>query len=149
MILALGASGRGFDSRSGLSLTQLCLVARVVNGTDLKSVGLCPRRFKSCTRRFFRKLKSFFKKLFSIYKLYSNKLRMNNQQLYNMCFTGLENNLYGFGTKRISLKFAGTICDKIPVTGFGYKTQDQKKYCLLYTSPSPRDRSSSRMPSSA
>lgn len=53
---------------------------------------------------------------------------MNDQQLYEMCFTGLEKNLYGFGTKRIALKFGGTICDKIPVTGFGYKTQDQKKY---------------------
>ena len=53
---------------------------------------------------------------------------MNNQQLYEMCFTGLENNLYGFGTKRIALKFGGTICEKIPVTGFGYKTQDQTKY---------------------
>ena len=53
---------------------------------------------------------------------------MNDQQLYEMCVTGLEKNLYGFGTKRIALKFGGTICDKIPVTGFGYKTQDQKKY---------------------
>ena len=53
---------------------------------------------------------------------------MNDQQLYEMCFIGLEKNLYGFGTKRIALKFGGTICDKIPVTGFGYKTQDQKKY---------------------
>ena len=53
---------------------------------------------------------------------------MNDQQLYEMCSTGLEKNLYGFGTKRIALKFGGTICDKIPVTGFGYKTQDQKKY---------------------
>ena len=53
---------------------------------------------------------------------------MNDQQLYEMCFTGLEKNLYAFGTKRIALKFGGTICDKIPVTGFGYKTQDQKKY---------------------
>ena len=53
---------------------------------------------------------------------------MNDQQLYELCFTGLEKNLYGFGTKRIALRFGGTICDKIPVTGFGYKTQDQKKY---------------------
>ena len=53
---------------------------------------------------------------------------MNDQQLYEMCFTGLEKNLYGFGTKRIALKYGETICDKIPVTGFGYKTQDQKKY---------------------
>ena len=53
---------------------------------------------------------------------------MNDNQLYDMCFMGLENNLYGFGTKRITIKFPGTICEKIPVSGFGYKTQDQKKY---------------------
>ena len=28
-------------------------------------------------------------------------------------------------------------------------TMETKKYCLLYTSPSPRDRTRSRMPSSA
>ena len=31
---------------------------------------------------------------------------------------------------------------------YGYDTK-KKKYCLLYTSPSPRDRTRSRMPSSA
>ena len=37
--------------------------------------------------------------------------------------------------------------DKVKVTG---KKMDQKiYYCLLYTSPSPRDRTRSRMPSSA
>ena len=30
-----------------------------------------------------------------------------------------------------------------------YITQEQIRYCLLYTSPSPRDSSPSRMPSSA
>ena len=30
-----------------------------------------------------------------------------------------------------------------------YKTNTQPLYCLLYTSPSPRDRTRSRMPSSA
>ena len=38
------------------------------------------------------------------------------------------------------------------VTGFGGTTQisnDAPKICLLYTSPSPRDRTRSRMPSSA
>ena len=36
--------------------------------------------------------------------------------------------------------------DKVTVTG--NKAKD-KKYCLLYTSPSPRDQRGSRMPSSA
>ena len=53
---------------------------------------------------------------------------MNDQQLYDMCFTGLEKNLYGFGTKRITIKFPGTICDSFVVSGFGYKTKDQTKY---------------------
>ncbi len=53
---------------------------------------------------------------------------MDDQQLYDMCFTGLENNLFGFGTKRIVIKFPGTICETITVTGFGYKTEDQTKY---------------------
>ena len=44
------------------------------------------------------------------------------------------------------------------VTAINYKTKDEfspvkvlgtKKACLLYTSPSPRDRQKSRMPSSA
>jgi hypothetical protein len=53
---------------------------------------------------------------------------MNDQQLYDMCFIGLEKNQYGFGTKRITIKFPGTICDIITVSGFGYKTQDQTKH---------------------
>ena len=34
-------------------------------------------------------------------------------------------------------------------TGAKTRTLYSKKYCLLYTSPSPRDRQKSRMPSSA
>ena len=34
---------------------------------------------------------------------------MNNEQLYDMCFMGLENNLYGFGTKRITIKFQNNL----------------------------------------
>ena len=32
---------------------------------------------------------------------------------------------------------------------FGFKNINRVEYCLLYTSPSPRDRTRSRMPSSA
>ena len=36
-----------------------------------------------------------------------------------------------------------------PMISHKYETLDQAIYCLLYTSPSPRDRTRSRMPSSA
>ena len=56
---------------------------------------------------------------------------MTNEQLQEMCFAGLENHLYGFGVKRIIIKFPGTICDSITVSGFGYKTKDHKKYIVI------------------
>ena len=59
MILALGASGRGFDSHSSGFFLKSCLVARAVNGTDLKSVGLRPREFKSALDESFFGIKSF------------------------------------------------------------------------------------------
>ena len=37
----------------------------------------------------------------------------------------------------------------IPILGVGESSLPQIKTCLLYTSPSPRDRTRSRMPSSA
>lgn len=55
-------------------------------------------------------------------------MTMNNEQLQELCFKGLENELYGFGVKRINIKFEGTICDAITVSGFGYKKKDQTKY---------------------
>ena len=47
--------------------------------------------------------------------------------------------------------FAAKTAQKLNLTHVGYgKYADQKgNVCLLYTSPSPRDRTRSRMPSSA
>ena len=42
----------------------------------------------------------------------------------------------------ITITSAATTC-------FWTRTEDGKNFCLLYTSPSPRDRTRSRMPSSA
>ena len=38
---------------------------------------------------------------------------------------------------------------RIYMTGYNKGLKQQSKYCLLYTSPSPRDATLSRMPSSA
>ena len=40
------------------------------------------------------------------------------------------------------------VCDKVKVGDWKFDLEDQKN-CLLYTSPSPRDKRQSRMPSSA
>ena len=50
------------------------------------------------------------------------------------------------GTTDYSLQFAAYLLAKFGVLK---QNPDSKKYCLLYTSPSPRDLSTSRMPSSA
>ena len=52
-------------------------------------------------------------------------------------------------------KLQESLKDKLVICNIGlpsqelYKINDQPNYCLLYTSPSPRDRTRSRMPSSA
>ena len=45
--------------------------------------------------------------------------------------------------------YAGQIIQYIVTPVFGIKTKWVTEICLLYTSPSPRDRQKSRMPSSA
>ena len=64
---------------------------------------------------------------------------------------------YGPGFFRIEGKIlkSGIVCSRSGVSSWkGYKDLNileelQYKICLLYTSPSPRDRTRSRMPSSA
>ena len=63
--------------------------------------------------------------------------------------------------KKLMVSDANSLVDSLLVTGFSYdrfETEDNNyaefcylthKTCLLYTSPSPRDRTRSRMPSSA
>ena len=56
-----------------------------------------------------------------------------------------------FKNNFIALKEAGyrVILPDLPGYGFSSKPKDETYSCLLYTSPSPRDRTRSRMPSSA
>ena len=58
--------------------------------------------------------------------------------------------------KSFDVEFVKLICGDLNPEGPGYKekvvksrTSGKYKGCLLYTSPSPRDRTRSRMPSSA
>ena len=53
--------------------------------------------------------------------------------------------VYGVPSMRI-LKYIGVFTPE-PWQGYGF--DEESKACLLYTSPSPRDRTRSRMPSSA
>ena len=55
------------------------------------------------------------------------------------------------GTNHSSAKDKGVMTDKVGAltNDFFINLVDMKYTCLLYTSPSPRDTSSSRMPSSA
>ena len=53
------------------------------------------------------------------------------------------------GVKRLGLPENNTALDRAKAMGFGDDVYHGTKACLLYTSPSPRDRQKSRMPSSA
>ena len=53
----------------------------------------------------------------------------------------------GKGTPRLGIDLQGGT--RVTLTPSGNPSDDQLKHCLLYTSPSPRDLSTSRMPSSA
>ena len=57
-----------------------------------------------------------------------------------------------YGTESWYVKDSELICESGPDKGYGYLATEKyyKNFiCLLYTSPSPRDRTRSRMPSSA
>ena len=49
----------------------------------------------------------------------------------------------------LTLKFNDNIVGEIPIDALSSKAPVYDRNCLLYTSPSPRDRQKSRMPSSA
>ena len=58
---------------------------------------------------------------------------------------------YKFATTNMifDIKMDGKFTRKARLVGDGHKTDTPSSICLLYTSPSPRDRTRSRMPSSA
>ena len=55
----------------------------------------------------------------------------------------------GAGFLPFYLSLGMLICTVLTIIKFVLKRSPQSKDCLLYTSPSPRDRTRSRMPSSA
>eukprot|EP00828_Plagiopyla_frontata_P003957 TRINITY_DN11338_c0_g2_i2.p1 TRINITY_DN11338_c0_g2~~TRINITY_DN11338_c0_g2_i2.p1 ORF type:complete len:215 (-),score=35.74 TRINITY_DN11338_c0_g2_i2:35-679(-) len=72
---------------------------------------------------------------------YDPKLRRNND-----CFIGDEVDAFLANPNKLILDISGK---KLTEINFIWKFLYQNRDCLLYTSPSPRDRQKSRMPSSA
>ena len=58
-----------------------------------------------------------------------NTTIMSNTDLHTMCFQDFNNKKgWGYGRKRIGIKIQGTITDKVPFSGFGFKDMDGKYY---------------------
>ena len=55
----------------------------------------------------------------------------------------------GYPVKRVHVGIAGQHIRSLQHRGILVRENEQSEICLLYTSPSPRDRTRSRMPSSA
>jgi hypothetical protein len=53
----------------------------------------------------------------------NNMSSINENDLKTLCFKGLEEKSWGFGSKRIGVQIHRTITDKISFSGFGYKTE--------------------------
>ena len=74
----------------------------------------------------------------------------NDVRFIRLWFTDILGNLKGFAITEAELGGAlesGMAFDGSTVQGFARR--DESDICLLYTSPSPRDKRQSRMPSSA
>ena len=74
---------------------------------------------------------------------YMRKLNLNEQQIKNLPNTDL--------VEKILSEFIGKKVMALEIEKLGISINDNalRNICLLYTSPSPRDEQSSRMPSSA
>jgi len=53
---------------------------------------------------------------------------MSNTDLHTMCFQDLNTKEWGYGRKRIGISIKGSITDKVPFSGFGFKDRDGKFY---------------------
>ena len=79
-------------------------------------------------------------------KIYSNsKTKKQNKALSNLTFEVKQGEVFGL----LGPNGAGKTTFLSILGGTVIKTSGQVNVCLLYTSPSPRDLSTSRMPSSA
>ena len=60
-----------------------------------------------------------------------------------------DNSCYLVGGRKVNRPGAKSFCNRLGAQLVGIKDKAENEACLLYTSPSPRDRQKSRMPSSA
>ena len=76
-------------------------------------------------------------------------LKISRESEINLINVLIDNDVIS-GKDLISIKKNSTEGNKSQIEAvFDLKLTDEDKICLLYTSPSPRDRTRSRMPSSA
>eukprot|EP00828_Plagiopyla_frontata_P030446 TRINITY_DN3965_c0_g1_i10.p2 TRINITY_DN3965_c0_g1~~TRINITY_DN3965_c0_g1_i10.p2 ORF type:complete len:229 (-),score=52.34 TRINITY_DN3965_c0_g1_i10:53-739(-) len=87
------------------------------------------------------KLFEKYGKTVGIRKRFHKNFDRDQKELMNTCLLALGESFFELGKYKES--------QKILVKAKQFFTEDEYKTCLLYTSPSPRDRQKSRMPSSA
>ena len=80
-----------------------------------------------------------------VIKLFVKDKSYNVFNLDSLTYAGSLNNIEGLEKEENYTFIKGDICDKKLLSSLFKKYN----FCLLYTSPSPRDLSTSRMPSSA
>ena len=79
----------------------------------------------------------------------TNSLNLFHDEIYTCFHCGESGDVFGFVSKIEKISFLETVQKMAEASGIYTLEELKQKNCLLYTSPSPRDRQKSRMPSSA